>query len=106
MEHIPFLLQGVEDPLAQEGKSCPAVAHAFNQLQFVDLAFGQTIVLRKREPCHYCGFVLDHSSPRDAQRVKEGRKDGLSCHLKRLCLVDQKRSDETLARCKEAGERY
>jgi hypothetical protein len=28
------------------------------------------------------------NNPRDAQRAKEGRKDGLSCRLKRLCLVD------------------
>jgi hypothetical protein len=32
--------------------------------------------------------------PRDAQRAKEGRKGGLPYSLKRLCLVDQQRSDE------------
>jgi Insertion element 4 transposase N-terminal len=33
-------------------------------------------------------------SPRVAQRDEEEGKDGLSCGLKRLCLVDQNRSDE------------
>ncbi len=30
--------------------------------------------------------ILDWFHPRDAQRAKEGRKDGLSCSLKRLLL--------------------
>jgi hypothetical protein len=32
--------------------------------------------------------------PRVAQRDEEEGKDGLSCGLKRPCLVDQNRSDE------------
>ena len=38
--------------------------------------------------------LLVGTFPRVAQRDEEEGKDGLSCGLKRLCLVDQNRSDE------------
>src|SRR5712692_5571357 len=50
-------LQSMEHTLTEEGKFSPAIAHAFNQLQFVDFPLNQFIVLGKREACHHSGFV-------------------------------------------------
>src|SRR6266581_2882691 len=50
-------LQSMEHPLTEEGKFSPAIAHAFNQLQFVDFPLNQSVVLGKREACHHCCFV-------------------------------------------------
>src|SRR6266568_6694718 len=50
-------LQSMEHTLTEERKFSPAIAHAFNQLQFVDFPLNHSVVLGKRETCHHCGFV-------------------------------------------------
>lgn len=63
----PFGLQSVENPLAQQGKSGPAVAHAFNQLQFVDLALDDAIAGRQSEARFDCLFVSFNSGDKAPQ---------------------------------------
>src|SRR5437588_6431115 len=64
-------------------------------LEYIRLkAFEQTLSnLGHNDPelaSHLTTFYLEHRFPRDAQRAKESRKDGLSCSLRRLRLVEQK----------------
>ena len=47
----------MENTLTEEGKFSSAIAHAFNQLQFVYFSLNQSVVLGKREACHHCCFV-------------------------------------------------
>jgi len=58
---LPSLLQGVKNTLAQERKCCLAIAHPFDELEFVHMALCHTIVLGESQSCYNGGFVLDHS---------------------------------------------
>jgi hypothetical protein len=54
---IPFILQGVENTLAEERKSSPAVAHAFKQFELVHFPLDHAIVLGESESCNNSCFV-------------------------------------------------
>jgi len=59
---IPSVLQGVEHALAQQSKTSSAVAHSFDEFEFVHFSLDQSIVLRKRESYYHCCFISYHSS--------------------------------------------
>lgn len=48
---LPFLLQGMENALAKEGKTCPTIAHPLNKLEFVHVSFDHPIALRQGPSC-------------------------------------------------------
>ena len=51
----------MENTLTEEGKFSPAIAHAFDQFQFIHFSFDDSIVLWKRESCRHGCFVLFHA---------------------------------------------
>lgn len=53
----PFLLEGMENSLAEQRDPCSSIPHSFDQLQLVDVTLNQSIVLGEGQPCHYCGLV-------------------------------------------------
>jgi hypothetical protein len=47
----------MENTLTQQRKSCSTIHHALDEFKLVDFAFDQSVVLGKRETCHYSCFV-------------------------------------------------
>ena len=48
--------------MTEEGKFSPAIAHTFDQFQFIHFSFDNSIVLWKRESCRHGCFVTFHAS--------------------------------------------
>ena len=63
----PFSLQGMENALAKEGKTCPAIPHSFQQLQFVDVSFDHPIASRQGEARFHSLLVSFHASDKALQ---------------------------------------
>src|SRR6266699_6181986 len=57
----------MEHTLTEEGKFSPAIAHAFDQFQFIHFSFDDSIVLWKRESCRHGCFVTFHASEKALQ---------------------------------------
>ena len=64
---LPFSLQGMENALAKEGKTCPAIPHPFQQLQFVDCSFDHPIASRQGETRFHSLLVSFHASDKALQ---------------------------------------
>src|SRR5712691_1861486 len=57
----------MENALAKEGKTCPAVPHPLNQLQFVDLSLDDSIAGRQSQASFDCRFISLHPSHKAPQ---------------------------------------
>src|SRR5258708_12804364 len=57
----------MENTLTEEGKFSPAIAHAFDQFQFIHCSFDDSVVLWKRESCRHGSFVTFHASDKALQ---------------------------------------
>jgi hypothetical protein len=64
---LPCLLQRVENALAKEGKTCPAIAHPFYELEFVHFSFDHPIAVNERESCFHCLLVSFYTSHKALQ---------------------------------------
>jgi len=70
-------LQGMEHPLTQERKSCPAIPHPFNQFELVHLALDETVVLGKGQSRPHCRFISFHAKHKGLEFADLTGFDGL-----------------------------
>jgi hypothetical protein len=47
----------MKNSLAEQRDPCSSIPHPFDQLELVDMALNQSIVLGKSQPCRHCGLV-------------------------------------------------
>ena len=57
----------MENALAEQRETCSSIPHPFNQLELVDVALNQSVVLGKGQSCHHCCFVSFHASNKALQ---------------------------------------
>src|SRR5687768_9958692 len=61
------MLQGMENPLTQQRKSCPAIPHPLDKLELVHVSLDQTVALGKGESGYYGCPVSFYSSDKPLQ---------------------------------------
>jgi hypothetical protein len=71
----------MENALAKEGKTCPAIPHPFQQLQFVDISFDHPIASWQGETRFHSLFVSFHTSDKALQLA-----DLTSSHILKPCI--------------------
>jgi hypothetical protein len=47
----------MEKALAEQRDACSSIPHPFDQLQFVDVALNQSVVLGEGQSCRHCSLV-------------------------------------------------
>lgn len=57
----------MENALAEQREARSSISHSFDQLELVDMALNQSIVLGKSQPCHHRCFVSYHTSDKALQ---------------------------------------
>src|SRR6266567_7164527 len=84
------ILQSMQDTLTQQGKFCPAIHHALDEFEFVDVSFDDTVVLGKGQPGHHCCLVLLNSQNKAPQFANLAFRDVGEPVIKLLSLAMMK----------------
>ena len=93
---LSFQLQSMQDALAKQGESCPAIAHTLDQLQLVDFTLDDPIAFGPRQARLHCRFLAFNAQHETEEGADLAAPDLLSPGIELLASPRAQHLDKLL----------